>query len=94
MSHITKVAAVETSTAIWEFDPTLPSNSMLNGNLDIIASICTIAVKIQASPQRVEYFESFSFSSVSNPHSKSLCTAMSAGDPHLTCLTVPINYER
>jgi len=57
MSHITKVAAVETSTAIWEFDPTLPGNSVLNGNLDVIASIRTIAVKIQASPQRVEYFE-------------------------------------
>ncbi len=57
MSHITKVAAVETSTAIWEFDPTLPGNSVLNGNLDVIALIRTIAVKIQASPQRVEYFE-------------------------------------
>lgn len=57
MSHITTLAAAEASKAIWEFDPTLPSNSVLHGNLDVIASIRTIAAKIQASPQRVEYFE-------------------------------------
>ena len=39
MSHITKVAAVETTAAIWEYDPSLPSNCIINGSLDVIAAI-------------------------------------------------------
>ena len=46
MAHITKIAAVETSTAIWEYDPTLPDNRVLNGSLDVIAAIRTIAIKV------------------------------------------------
>lgn len=46
MSHITKIAAVETSTAIWEYDPSLPGNRVLNGSLDVIAAIRTIAIKV------------------------------------------------
>ena len=46
MAHITKIAAVETSTAIWEYDPTLPDNRVLNGSLDVIAAIWTIAIKV------------------------------------------------
>src|SRR5271168_2723730 len=46
MNHITKLAAVETSTAIWEYDPSLPDNRVLNGSLDIIAAIRTIAIKV------------------------------------------------
>jgi hypothetical protein len=46
MSHITKIAAVETSTAIWEYDPSLPDNRVLNGSLDVIAAIRTIAIKV------------------------------------------------
>lgn len=57
MSSITKIAAAETSAAIWEYDPTLPSNHVLSGSLDVIAAIRTLAVKIQASDQRISYFE-------------------------------------
>src|ERR1700678_4847645 len=46
MNHITKLAAVETSTAIWEYDPSLPDNCVLNGSSDVIAAIQTIAIKV------------------------------------------------
>ncbi|EDR03890.1 uncharacterized protein LACBIDRAFT_331039 [Laccaria bicolor S238N-H82] len=57
MTHITKIAAVETATAIWEYDPSLPDNRMLNGSLDVTAAIRTLAIKIQSSGQRIEAFE-------------------------------------
>jgi hypothetical protein len=47
MTHITKIAAVETSMAIWEYDPSLPGNRVLNGSLDVIAAIRTIAIKVR-----------------------------------------------
>lgn len=47
MTHITKIAAVETTTAIWEFDPSLPDNRVLNGSLDVIAAIRTVAIKVR-----------------------------------------------
>jgi hypothetical protein len=40
------MAAIENATAIWEYDPTLPSNSVLGGFLDIIAAIRTLAIKV------------------------------------------------
>jgi hypothetical protein len=46
MSHITKIAAVETTTAIWEYDPDLPNNRVLKGSLDVIAAIRTVAIKV------------------------------------------------
>jgi hypothetical protein len=46
VSRITKIAAVETTTAIWEYDPTLPDNHLLNGSLDVIAAIRTLAIKV------------------------------------------------
>ena len=57
MSVVTKIAHVETTTAIWEFDPTLPRNQVLGSSLDVIAAIRTLAIKIQASGQRIAYFE-------------------------------------
>ncbi|KAF8680603.1 hypothetical protein AX14_004549 [Amanita brunnescens Koide BX004] len=57
MDSITKVAAIESVQAIWEFDPTLDGNRVLGGSLDVIAAIRTIAIKIRASRQRIEYFE-------------------------------------
>ena len=56
MSHITKVAVIEMSTAIWEFDPSLPDNRLHGNSLDVIAAIWTVAIKIQASGQHIEYF--------------------------------------
>ena len=46
MGHITKIAAVETTTAIWEYDSNLPGNRVLEGSLDVITAICTLAVKV------------------------------------------------
>jgi hypothetical protein len=46
MSHITKISALENSTAIWEYDPNLSDNRVLGGSLDVIASIRTIAIKV------------------------------------------------
>ena len=46
MGHITRIAAVENATAIWEYDPELPGNRVLGGSLDVIASIRTIAIKV------------------------------------------------
>jgi nitrogen-specific signal transduction histidine kinase len=39
MDHITKIAAVESATAISEYDPSLPDNRVLNGSLDVIAAV-------------------------------------------------------
>ena len=47
MAHITKITVVETTTAIWEYDPSLPDNRMLNSNLDVIAAIRTLAIKVR-----------------------------------------------
>jgi hypothetical protein len=49
MSHITKIAVVQTTNAIWEYDPTDPDNRMLNGRLDVIAVIRTLAIEVQSS---------------------------------------------
>ena len=46
MARITKIAVVETTTAIWEYDPSLPDNRLLNGSLDVIAAIRTLAIKV------------------------------------------------
>ena len=50
MGHITKIAAVENATAIWEYDPSLPGNRVLGGSLDVIAAIRTLAIKVIAFP--------------------------------------------
>jgi hypothetical protein len=47
MKRITKIAAVENATAIWEYDPSLPGNRVLGGSLDVIAAIRTLAIKVR-----------------------------------------------
>jgi hypothetical protein len=49
MSYITKIAAVETAAAIWEYDPTLEDNRVLGGSLDVVAAIRTLAIKVYSS---------------------------------------------
>ena len=49
MGHITKIAAVENATAIWEYDPTHEDNRVLGGSLDVIATIRTLAIKVNNS---------------------------------------------
>lgn len=39
MSSITKLSTVETTTAIWEFDPSLKDNCVLKDALDVVAAI-------------------------------------------------------
>ena len=46
MSLITKIASVETTTAIWEFDPLLSNNHILGDLLDVIAAVRTLAIKV------------------------------------------------
>jgi hypothetical protein len=46
MGHVTKIAAVQNATAIWEYDPTLPDNRVLNGALDVISAVRTLAIKV------------------------------------------------
>ena len=46
MSHITKIAAVETMTAIWENDPQLSANHVLGRSLDVITMVHTLAIKV------------------------------------------------
>lgn len=47
MGQITRIAAVENATAIWEFDPSLPDNRVLGGSLDMIAAIRTLVIKVK-----------------------------------------------
>jgi hypothetical protein len=47
MAQITKLAAVENATAIWEYDPTKADNHVLGGSLDVIAAIRTLAIKVK-----------------------------------------------
>ena len=46
MQHITKIAAVENATAIWEYDPTWSDNHVLGGSLNVIAAIRTLTIKV------------------------------------------------
>jgi len=46
MTHITKIAAVEMGTAIWEYGPSLPGNHVLNGSLDVTVAIQALAIKV------------------------------------------------
>lgn len=57
MSVITHITHVETTTAIWEFDPSLPENKVLGNSLDVITVIQTLVIKIQASCQHIAYFK-------------------------------------
>lgn len=46
MSVITRIANVETTTAIWEFDPNDHNNHVLGNSLDVVAAVRTIAIKV------------------------------------------------
>jgi hypothetical protein len=59
MGRITQIAAIKNTTAIWEYDPSLPSNRILGGSLDVIAAICMIAVKVS-----LPFFTNMKFSYV------------------------------
>ena len=46
MNIVTKIAAVKTSNAMWEYDPNDPSNNVVGGGMDIMAAIQMIAIKV------------------------------------------------
>ena len=46
MDCITKIAAVEIMTTIWEYDPSLPDNHVLNGSLNVVTAVRTLAIKV------------------------------------------------
>jgi hypothetical protein len=50
MDRITKIAAVETTTAIWEYDPFLPDNHVLNGSLNVVAAAQMLVIKVPCHP--------------------------------------------
>jgi len=52
MTHITK---------IWEYDPDLLDNCVLGGSLDIIAAICTIAIKVRLSQMHAQRISNLLF---------------------------------
>ena len=56
MSILTHIGTIETTTAIWEYDPTLPTNWALRGSLNIVSAIRTLAIKIQSMGQYITYF--------------------------------------
>lgn len=56
MSLITQITTAETTLAICEFDPSLPSN-LIAGSLNVISALRTLVVKIHASGQWIAYFE-------------------------------------
>jgi hypothetical protein len=49
MGHITKIAVVENTNAIWEYDPELPNNRVLGGSLDVVAALRTLVIKVSSS---------------------------------------------
>lgn len=57
MNVITRIATVETTIAIWEYNLTLTNNHIMDNSLDVIAAMHTLAIKIQSSGLRIAYFE-------------------------------------
>ncbi|KAM6501442.1 hypothetical protein JOM56_004456, partial [Amanita muscaria] len=49
MGHVTKLAVAETTSAIWEYDPTLPNNRILGDGLDVVSVLRTLNVKVRDS---------------------------------------------
>lgn len=46
MDHVTKCAITESSTAIWEYDPSLEENMVAGGRPDAISVLRTLDVKV------------------------------------------------
>ena len=43
---IMKITAVENTNTIWEFDLNLSDSRVLNGDIDVIAAVQTLAIKV------------------------------------------------
>jgi len=55
MANITKIAVVENTNAIWEYDPDLPGNRVLGGSLDVVAALRTLVVKVSSINNQAYY---------------------------------------
>lgn len=55
MGDITKIAAVENATAIWEYDSICKDNHVLEDSLDVIAAIRTLAIKVSLALTGLSY---------------------------------------
>ncbi|KAI0060292.1 hypothetical protein BV25DRAFT_1807596, partial [Artomyces pyxidatus] len=51
MAYITKIAVIETKQAIWDYDPSIADNRIFGRDLDVIAVIRTLAVKVSCPPR-------------------------------------------
>ena len=49
MDHVTKRVITESSTTIWEYDPSLEENKVAGGRPDALSVLHTIDVKVCAS---------------------------------------------
>ncbi|KAG6815508.1 hypothetical protein H0H87_001104, partial [Tephrocybe sp. NHM501043] len=52
MDHITKIKAIKTTSAIWDYSPGDDTNCVLDSRLDVIATICTLSIKLQSSEKQ------------------------------------------
>jgi hypothetical protein len=48
MGYIMKIAVIENMNAIWGYDPSLLGNRVLDGSLDVVVAICTLAIKVMS----------------------------------------------
>ena len=46
MSHVTKIATMETASTILEYDLEADDNQILGGSVDVIVAIWMIAIKV------------------------------------------------
>ena len=60
MGHITKIAMIENMNTIWEHDPKLPNNCVLEGFLDVVAAIQTLAIKVHTSTIKPDFIIQYS----------------------------------
>ncbi|KAG6904650.1 hypothetical protein DXG01_008378, partial [Tephrocybe rancida] len=51
MGHITKIKAIDTTSAIWDYSPGDDVNRVLDGCIDVIATIRTLAIKLECGFQ-------------------------------------------
>ncbi|KAG6913746.1 hypothetical protein DXG01_004555 [Tephrocybe rancida] len=58
MGHIMKIKAIDTTSAIWDYSLGDNVNCVLDGQIDVITTIRTLAIKLQSSGQHIQYFES------------------------------------
>lgn len=67
MKLVTHIGIAENKQLMWEFDPRVPGNKVLNGKLDVIAAIRTLAVKVRSFPRILILFDNQTYLPVADP---------------------------